>query len=107
LLVSCDECGSTAPVACTLAASDVPARLEAWQAALATVTTRAWIDNGVRLVFESGASLPALAELVVAEQECCTFFRFAITVDTRGVALEVTAPAEAIDLVHALVGTPT
>jgi len=29
----------------------------------------------------------------------------AITIDTRGIALEVTAPQDALGLVHALVGT--
>jgi len=85
----------------------MPARFEAWQAALEPVIARAPIDNGVRLVLANSASLAALAELIVAEQECCTFFRFAITVDARGFALEVTAPVEAIDLVYSLCGAPT
>jgi DNA-binding transcriptional MerR regulator len=95
------------PVACTLAASERPARLEAWEAVRAAVVARTPIDNGVRLVFPNGFSLGQLAELVAAEQECCTFFRFAITVDVRGAALEVSAPAEAVDLVYALFGAPT
>jgi DNA-binding transcriptional MerR regulator len=98
---------SDPPIACTLEASDMPARLEAWNAVLAPVIDRARIDNGVRVVFPAGASLDPLAELVVAEQECCMFFRFAITVDARGAALEVTAPPEAVDLVYSLFGTPT
>jgi DNA-binding transcriptional MerR regulator len=97
---------SDPPIACTLAASEMRARREAWEAALAPVIARAAIDNGLRLVFPTGASLGQLAELVAAEQECCTFFRFAITVDGRGAALEVTAPAEAIDLVYSLFGPP-
>ena len=44
-------------------------------------------------------------ESIAAEQECCMFFRFAITVDTRGVALEVTAPVAPIDQVCSLFGT--
>lgn len=97
---------SDPPIACTLAASDMPARLEAWDAVLAPVIARASIENGIRLVFPTGASLAPLAELTAAEQECCMFFRFAITIDSRGTALEVTAPAEAIDLVYSLFGTP-
>jgi DNA-binding transcriptional MerR regulator len=97
---------SDPPIACTLAASDWPARLEAWHDVLAPVIARAGIDNGVRIVFPNGDSLAQLAELVAAEQACCTFFRFAITVDARGAALEVTAPPEAIDLVYSLFGTP-
>ena len=34
--------------------------------------------------------------LVAAEQDCCQFLRFAITVDTRGVGLEVRGPADAL-----------
>ena len=38
----------------------------------------------------SAASVPVteLMWLVAAEQDCCQFFRFSITVDTRGVALK-------------------
>ena len=41
-----------------------------------------------------------------AEQGCCTFFAFAITIDDRGIALEVRAPADAADLVTAVFGAP-
>ena len=44
--------------------------------------------------------------LAAAEQDCCRFFGFAITVDDRGVALEVRAPHDALDVVHALFGVP-
>ena len=107
-----DDCGCTKPaigvappIDCTLDAADMPARLADWQAALASAVSRESIDNGVRLTFPPGTSLGALADLIIAEQECCMFFRFAITVDARGAALEVTAPPEAIDLVHTLVRT--
>ena len=42
---------------------------------------------------------------VAAEQDCCQFFRFAITVDTRGVALDVRAPADAFEIVESMFGT--
>lgn len=41
---------------------------------------------------------------MVAEQACCMFFRFVVTVDDRGAALEVTAPAAAPEIVHSLFG---
>ena len=97
---------TAAPIACTLSAPEMPTRLAEWQAALAPVVARDPIDGGLRLVYPSGASLAALADLVAAEQKCCAFFRFAITIDARGTALEVTAPPEAIDLVHSLFGSP-
>ena len=45
-----------------------------------------------------------LVRLVVAEQECCSFFSFSVTVDGRGIGLEVDAPAEARELVTQLLG---
>ena len=42
--------------------------------------------------------------LATAEQDCCTFFAFAITVDTRGIALEVRAPRDAFPILEALFG---
>ena len=95
------------PIACTLGADDMVGRLDAWRAALAPVVDRTPIDNGVRVTFAPGTPLVPLIELVVAEQECCMFFRFAITIDDRGTALEVTAPAEAKDLVDSLFGVAT
>ena len=44
--------------------------------------------------------------LVAAEQDCCQFFRFAITVDTRGVALEVRPAGDAIEIVESMFGSP-
>lgn len=94
------------PIACTLGASEVPARLAEWEAVLAPVVSREPLDNGVRLVFPAGVSLAALVDLAAAEQACCGFFRFAVTLDSRGAALEVGAPPEAIDLVHSIFGQP-
>ena len=99
--------GEAPPIACTLGAEDMAGRLAAWQSALEPVVGRTAIDNGVRLSFAPGTPLAPLTELAVAEQECCMFFRFAVTVDDRGAALEVTAPAEATDLVYPLFGSPS
>lgn len=48
--------------------------------------------------------LPVLAALVEAEQTCCPFFSFAITVDQRGLALEVTAPTDGQALLATVFG---
>jgi len=96
---------STEPdICCSLGAGDVEARLVEWEAALAPVATRNAIPGGLRLTFAAGASLDALLPLVVAEQACCPFVRFAVTVDERGSALEVTAPDGAAEIVTALFG---
>lgn len=82
-------------IACTLSAGSMKGRLEDWQALLAYVERREPIDGGVRSVLSASVPMRELMRLVVAEQDCCGFFRFAITVDGRGVALEVRAPADA------------
>lgn len=105
----CDSacgCVSEAPpsIACTLDAAQMPGRLEEWKGLLTHVVAREAIDGGVRLQFDSSAPMEQLARLAGAEQDCCGFFAFAITVDSRGVGLEVRAPAEAQSLVASLFG---
>jgi MerR family transcriptional regulator, copper efflux regulator len=94
-------------IVCTLGAKAMAARVVQWQTALADVVSRERIDGGVRLVLSADASLGALLELANAEQDCCRFFRFAMTIDSRGAALEVRAPAHATEIVHSLFGEPT
>jgi hypothetical protein len=94
----------SAPIACTLAGDDVPARVEAWQSVLTHAIGRDAIGGGVRVTFGPTASVSTLADLVAAEQSCCSFLAFAITIDARGLALEVTAPADAQPVVAALFG---
>jgi hypothetical protein len=92
------------PIACTLGAGELKGRLEEWERALEFVTGREAIDEGLRLSLVGDAPLGDIATLVAAEQGCCAFFRFAITIDPRGIALEVRAPAEAADIVSSLFG---
>ena len=86
------------PVGCTLDAAALPGRLQQWRDLTAHVTARTPIDGGLRLQLDAGTPLGDLAELLAAEQSCCSFFAFALTVDGRGVALEVRAPAEGLAL---------
>jgi len=96
------------PIACTLAPEAMPDRLADWKAVLGNAHSRTRVDDGgLRLAFNPGVDLASLADLVVAEQQCCAFFSFAITADARGVALEVRAPAGADEIVESLFGTPT
>jgi DNA-binding transcriptional MerR regulator len=95
------------PIACTLAPGAMLDRLAEWQAVLAHARSRITSPDGARRVeFDDDVALSDLAWLVAAEQSCCAFFSFAITVDARGVALEVRAPAEASDIVTAVFGVP-
>lgn len=93
-------------IACTLPAGEMPDRAEDWQRLLAYVTDRESLDdrNGVRLVLDPVVPLDELTRLTVAEQGCCSFFAFALTVDDRGFALEVRAPQDALDVVTAVFG---
>lgn len=92
------------PLACSLTAGEVGDRVDDWQSLLAHAVAREPIPGGVRLAFGPTLPLDDLLRLVTAEQSCCQFFAFAITVDARGVGLEVTAPAEAAPVVEALFG---
>lgn len=83
---------------------DWSALLEAKDDLLSGVVARTAIDDGVRLQFGPKTDLPELARLAAAEQACCRSFRFNISIDTGGVALEVRAPAEAAEIVTALFG---
>jgi MerR family transcriptional regulator, copper efflux regulator len=99
--------GGEAPIACTLAAGSMKGRIAEWQALLTHVERREPVDGGVRCAFASTVPTSQLIDLVAAEQDCCKFFEFAITVDTRGVALEVRAPVDALPIVTSMFGTPS
>jgi hypothetical protein len=83
------------PIACTLDASEMVGRLEEWRATLEQATSRAHTDSGsVRFELDDRTDIADLARLVAAEQRCCAFLSFAITVDDRGLGLEISAPDE-------------
>jgi DNA-binding transcriptional MerR regulator len=93
------------PIACTLGAADVPDRLAEWQSLLGHARDRSRLEDGaLRIELGDGLALDDLARLVAAEQRCCAFFAFAITVDHRGLALEVRAPEGAEEIVASLFG---
>jgi DNA-binding transcriptional MerR regulator len=92
-------------IACTLDASAMPGRVDDWRALLARVTARESLpDGGLRIGFDDRVGIGEIARLAAAEQGCCAFFSFAITVDARGTALEVRAPEGAAEVVSALFG---
>ena len=92
------------PIACSLDGGQMTDRAAEWQAALANVVARKQIAGGVRLVLAANTALDEVARLAVAEQECCRFLSFAITVDDRGIGLEVRAPGDALPIVESLFG---
>jgi MerR family copper efflux transcriptional regulator len=93
------------PIACTLGATDMDQRLTDWQALLSRVQARTPIDGGVRLTFQPGTSAEAITRLAAGEQDCCRFFAFTLTIDQRGTALEVRAPADGQDVLTTLFGS--
>ena len=94
------------PIACTLGSEDVPARIAEWKQVLGSVALRQPISGGLRLVLAPDAPVGRIADLAVAEQQCCSFFRFALKVDGEGVALEVTAPGDGEAVVAGRFGEP-
>lgn len=96
------------PIACTLDATAAGDRLAEWDAMLKSAGHRVALPGGgVRIEFDATVDVAELARLARAEQQCCAFFQFAVTIDGRGVGLEVRAPAEALDFVTGLFGAPS
>ncbi|MFP3907277.1 MAG: MerR family transcriptional regulator [Acidimicrobiales bacterium] len=91
-------------IACSLPAGEMGARVQDWQGVLASVVDRQPLAGGLRLNLDDDAPLEDIARLAAAEHECCPFFDFALTVDRRGVALEVTAPEDGQDVLVAAFG---
>ena len=95
------------PIACSLGADDLHNRIDEWTTLLAHATRRIPSSDGVRVELDDKAPLDELARLVAAEQSCCRFFRFAITIDERGTALEIAGPDDAKPIIDSLFGTAT
>jgi DNA-binding transcriptional MerR regulator len=95
-----------APIVCTLAAIDQPARAEEWSQLLDAATSTQEVPGGVRLRFVPDPALAGrIAELAAREQQCCRFFDFILTLAPDETVLEVRAPAGAQELALALFDT--
>jgi hypothetical protein len=95
------------PIVCTANAASATKALEDWAALLASqesTLVRTAIEGGVRVQFGACVDVAELARLTMAEHDCCRFFSFAITVDHRGVGLDVVGPLDALPVVHAMFG---
>lgn len=97
--------GDEVPIACTLSADQIPDRLDDWSNLLG-VSPRLAIDGGVRVGLDDHIDVAEVARLAAAEQGCCRFFSFRLTIDERGAGLEITAPPDAVDIVHTAFGAP-
>lgn len=91
-------------MACRLGPADLSGRVGEWQALLQLARSRSSTPDGaLRVEFDPNIDLKDLADLIAAEQRCCPF-AFTVTVDVRGVGLEVRAPEDAAGLVDDLFG---
>jgi hypothetical protein len=100
------------PIACSLTAAQMPARLQEMAAigAEALISMQAE-DARALLRFRAGAQIAErLAALVEAESRCCAFLDMQLREEPEGLALTITAPAGAEpvlkDLVAAFGATP-
>jgi MerR family transcriptional regulator, copper efflux regulator len=95
---------SVPAIECSLDAERIDDRLAEWRAVLTHALEREAIAGGTRVRFSRDVDLPGVATLMAAEQSCCRFFTFALTVDIDTITLDVTAPPDAGPVVDALVG---
>jgi len=96
---------SDAPITCTLSPADVPQRLADWQAVVGASEAQEPADGGIRLRLPSNIDVAAVAALAAAEQTCCRFFTFRLTIGAT-TTLDITGPPDALPLIETLVGAP-
>ena len=91
------------PVACSLDAASARSQLEEWRRVLgAVVSIVEWPEpTSLRMgILGDAASVTALLALAEREVACCPFFRFALEVDARGLALVVSVPVDAVPILQ-------
>jgi hypothetical protein len=100
---------SDVPIACTLDADgdDITERVRDWHALLSLATGREELDDGIAVTFPHDVERTVeLARLLAAEYACCSFARYALILDDRGVRLEIRTPPEARATLAAVFGQP-
>jgi hypothetical protein len=85
----------------------MPGRWREWQQLQGFVTARSPLADGLRLELDPSVPIAELVGLCAAEHDCCRFFAFAVTLDSRGLGLEVRVPPDALPIVVALFGGST
>ena len=93
-----------APIACSLAPSDIRARRATIDGiARESLRSREPIEGGARLIFAPDtATENALRDLIAAEAECCPFLTMDLARGTDAVMLEVTGPEDAQPIIAEL-----
>jgi len=83
------------PIACSLTAEEQTERGDSFQRLFSTAEAVSELPNGYRLQFSNEHEwIRRAVELIIAERECCPFFRFSLEFEPGGgsVWLEVTGP---------------
>jgi MerR family transcriptional regulator, copper efflux regulator len=92
------------PIACTLTTADQADRIGEWRRLLGQADGREQVDGG--LAFRFPAALAGqVAELAVAEQQCCPFLEFTLHLIAGGLRFEVQVPEGAAPLLADMFGT--
>lgn len=93
----------TAPVACTIADTEIPERIALIERMRAAMTALDRTSTGLLLHFPDDQVVRAdLATFAVDEKRCCQFWGFAITDEPAGVALRWDGPPAVDDLLDQL-----
>ena len=98
-------------IACSLGRDELGDRVQDWHDILSTATSRGEVGSagptvGVRYDFTAAAATTAaLAGLIAAETQCCSFYTFTLGVSATEITLDVRAPQEAQPLLDDLFGT--
>ena len=92
------------PIACTLSADRVDGRVGEWRALVALAEQRERTTEGVRLTLPRSANLQFVVGLLEAEQRCCRFFTFTLTITNVCVVVEISVPADARSILDEIVG---
>lgn len=82
-------------IACSLDGAGQRARLAEWEELLVLAASRGEISDGARYTFPAVDGMEErVRSLAQAEQECCSFFDFGVTVVGDHVEMTVVAPAD-------------
>lgn len=95
------------PIACTLTADELPARLEEIRAvSRAALRAKQRDDSRAVLRFDRQPGVrDRLAAIVAAEAKCCAFLKMTLDDVPEGIRLEIEAPADAEPVLEALLAT--
>lgn len=96
--------GSEGDIGCSLDPNLVGRRMGEWNEALNAAVSREWIPGGVRIRFGRDVDVVALTRLAAAEQSCCSFFAFRITIGQGLVDLDVSGPDDSQAVIASVFG---